>query len=90
MCGLCYSYAFTVDVRCRGVVNDWKSCAMWILCPLLNRSGVDRVPLWLDDLFGARMDSELVELQRQFHVAWETKSSVRLSESNGVELVNTL
>eukprot|EP01018_Ginkgo_biloba_P020703 Gb_30282 [translate_table: standard] len=36
------------------------------------------------------MDSELLELQRQFQVAQEAKSSVRLSERNVVELVNTL
>jgi hypothetical protein len=36
------------------------------------------------------MDSELAELQRQFQAAQEAKSSVRLSERNVVELVNTL
>lgn len=36
------------------------------------------------------MDSELAELQRQFQAAQEAKSSVRLSERNIVELVNTL
>ncbi|KAK9127175.1 hypothetical protein Syun_015972 [Stephania yunnanensis] len=36
------------------------------------------------------MDAELVELQRQFELAQEAKSSVRLSERNVVELVQKL
>lgn len=41
-------------------------------------------------ILSARMDSELAELQRQFQAAQEAESSVRLSERNVVELVNTL
>ncbi|GKV08200.1 hypothetical protein SLEP1_g19866 [Rubroshorea leprosula] len=36
------------------------------------------------------MDDELLELQRQFELAQQAKSSIRLSERNVVELVQKL